>query len=52
MLTASTGCVRVDARLTPAGSKMFAVVAARASFEEIPRPDTGNSGDWVEELNP
>ena len=27
-------------------------VAARASFEEIPRPDAGNSGDWVEELNP
>ena len=27
-------------------------VAARASFEEISPPDTGNSGDWVEELNP
>ena len=27
-------------------------VAARASFEEMPRPDAGNSGAWVEELNP
>ena len=27
-------------------------VAARASFEEISPPDAGNSGDWVEELNP
>ena len=40
MLTAGTGCVRAEARLTPAGSKMFAVVAARASRKVVSRSIT------------